>query len=55
VKVKDINKETYDLGVNNPNLKDITDKRTAEEILAEIEELDLEVATAIKTIKKELL
>jgi type I restriction enzyme M protein len=52
VKVKDINRETYDLGVNNPNRKEVVDNRTPEEILAEIEELDLEAATAIGAIKK---
>jgi type I restriction enzyme M protein len=52
VKVKDINKETYDLGVNNPNRKEVVDDRRPEEVLAEIEELDLEAATAVATIKE---
>jgi type I restriction enzyme M protein len=52
VKIKDINKETYDLGVNNPNRKEVIDNRTPEEILAEIEELDLEATTVIGTIKE---
>jgi type I restriction enzyme M protein len=52
VSVKEINKETYDLGVNNPSRKDIADKRTPEKILAEIEKLDLEAATAIASIKE---
>jgi type I restriction enzyme M protein len=55
VKVNDINKETYDLGVNNPNRKEVIDNRTPEQILAEIEKLDLEVTKAIEAIKKELL
>jgi type I restriction enzyme M protein len=52
VSVKDINKSTWDLTATNPNRKDTTDKRTPEEILAEIEELDLEAATAIAAIKE---
>ena len=52
VSVKDIDKSTWDLTANNPNRKDTTDNRTPEEILAEIEELDLEAATAIAAIKE---
>jgi type I restriction enzyme M protein len=52
VNVKDIDKSTWDLTATNPNRKDTTDKRTPEEILAEIEELDLEAATAIAAIKE---
>lgn len=52
VNVKDVDKSTWDLTANNPNRKDMTDKRTPEEILAGIEELDLEVATAIANIKE---
>jgi type I restriction enzyme M protein len=52
VNVNDIDKSTWDLTATNPNRKDTTDKRTPEEILAEIEELDLEAATAIAAIKE---
>ena len=52
VSVKDIDKSTWDLTATNPNREDTTDKRTPEEILAEIEELDLEAATAIAAIKE---
>jgi len=52
VDVKSIDKTTWDLTASNPNKKDTTDKRTPEEILAEIEELDLEAATAIAAIKE---
>ena len=52
VSVEDINKSTWDLTATNPNRKDTTDKRTPDEILAEIEELDLEAATAIAAIKE---
>jgi type I restriction enzyme M protein len=55
VNIKDINKLTWDLTVNNPNRKDITDKRMPEQILADIEKLDLETAKAIRIIKKELI
>jgi type I restriction enzyme M protein len=52
VNVNDIDKSTWDLTATNPNRKDNTDKRTPEQILAEIEELDLEAATAIASIKE---
>ena len=52
VSVTDIDKSTWDLTATNPNLKDTTDNRTPEQILAEIEELDLEAATAIAAIKE---
>jgi type I restriction enzyme M protein len=55
VKVKDINKETYDLGVNNPNRKEVVDSRRPEEILDEIEKLDIEITKAKEAIKKELM
>jgi type I restriction enzyme M protein len=52
VDVKDIDKTTWDLTAANPNRKDTTDKRTPDEILAEIEELDSEAARAIAAIKE---
>jgi type I restriction enzyme M protein len=52
INVNDIDKSTWDLTATNPNRKDTTDKRRPEEILAEIEELDLEAAAAIATIKE---
>jgi type I restriction enzyme M protein len=55
IKIKDINKETYDLGVNNPNRKEVVDNRTPEQILAEIEKLDIEIIKAKEAIKKELI
>jgi type I restriction enzyme M protein len=51
VNVKEIDKSTWDLTAVNPNRKDTTDERTPEEILAEIEELDLEASKAIAAIK----
>jgi type I restriction enzyme M protein len=52
VNVKDVDKSTWDLTATNPNRKDTTDKRTPEQILIEIEELDLEAAMAIAAIKE---
>ena len=39
-----INKETWDLTVNNPNIVEEIDNRTPQEIIAEIEKLDIEAA-----------
>ncbi len=50
--VKDVGYCTWELRAINPNRRDTTDKRTPEQILAEIEELDLEAATAIAAIKE---
>ena len=55
VKIKDINKVTYDLGVKNPNRKEVIDNRSPKEILTQIEKLDSESATIIAAIKKELM
>jgi type I restriction enzyme M protein len=52
VDVKDVDKTTWDLTVTNPNRPDTTDKRTPEQILEEIEQLDLDAATAIAAIKE---
>ena len=52
VNVSDIEKTSWDLTANNPNKKDTSDKRTPEQILAEIEELDIEASTAIAAIKE---
>jgi type I restriction enzyme M protein len=50
VNINDIDKTSWDLTPNNPNKKDITDKRSPEEILAEIEKLDIDAANAIQAI-----
>jgi type I restriction enzyme M protein len=52
VDVKAIDKTTWGLTVTNPNRPDTTDKRTPEQILEEIEQLDLDAATAIAAIKE---
>ena len=52
VDVADINKDTYDLSVNNPNTVEEVDNRTPQEIIAEIEQLDAKAAEALKAIKE---
>jgi type I restriction enzyme M protein len=52
VNIKDIDKTTWGLTATNPNRKDTSDKRTTNEIFAEIEELDIEAASAIAAIKE---
>ena len=52
VDVSSVNKDTYDLTVNNPNRKEETDERTPLEIIAEIEELDRQAAEALQAIKE---
>ena len=50
--VGEINTETWDLTVNNPNIVEEIDNRTPQEIIAEIEQLDLQAAKALKKIKE---
>ena len=50
--VKDMNRETWDLSVVNPNKKQILDTRTPEQIILEIEDLDNETNSAILQIKE---
>lgn len=52
VDVADINKDTYDLPVNNPNAVEEVDNRTPQEIIAEIEQLDAKASEALKAIKE---
>jgi len=52
VDVADINKETWDLTVNNPNRVEEVNNRTPAEIIAEIEELDAHAAQALQAIKE---
>ena len=54
INLKDIDIINWDLTAANPNKKDISDKRTSEQILAEIEKLDKEATEALELIKKEL-
>ena len=52
VDVADINTDTWDLTVNNPNRVEEVDNRTPAEIIAEIEELDAQAAQAFQAIKE---
>ena len=52
VNVGDINTDTYDLTVNNPNRVEEVDSRTPAEIIAEIEQLDAQAADALQAIKE---
>jgi type I restriction enzyme M protein len=52
IDVADINKDTYDLSVNNPNIVEEVDNRTPQEIIAEIELLDAKASEALKAIKE---
>ena len=51
VDIADINTETWDLTVNNPNRVEEVDNRTPQEIIAEIELLDAQAAEALQAIK----
>jgi len=51
VKVSDIDQQSFDLSVKNPNRQDETVLREPEEILAEMEALDAEAAEVLETIR----
>jgi len=52
VDVSEINTDTWDLTVNNPNRIEEVDNRTPQEIIAEIELLDAQAAEALQAIKE---
>ena len=52
VDVATVNKDTWDLTVNNPNTVEEVDNRTPQEIIAEIELLDAQAAEALQAIKE---
>ena len=52
IDIEKINKDTWDLGVKNPNIIEEIDERTPAEIIAEIEELDKQNSEILKSIKK---
>ena len=52
VDFRDINKENWDLKVVNPNTVEEIDRRTPQEIIDEIEELNLQAAQAVQKIKE---
>ncbi len=51
IDIDKIDKDTFDLGVSNPNIIEEIDERTPEEIISEIEELDLQTSKILKSIK----
>jgi type I restriction enzyme M protein len=51
VSIDDVDNESWDLSVSNPNKAEEEDARTPAEIIAEIEVLDTEAAEAMKAIK----
>ncbi len=52
VDVIDIDKETFDLSVKNPNKKDETVLREPKEIIAEMQKLDIEIKSGVISIQK---
>ena len=52
VDIAEVNKDTWDLTVHNPNRVEEVDNRTPAEIIAEIEELDARSAQALQAIKE---
>ena len=52
VNIAAVDKDTWDLTVNNPNIVEEVDNRTPQEIIKEIEELDAQAAHALKAIKE---
>ena len=52
IDIADVNKDIYDLTVNNPNIVEEVDNRTPQEIIAEIEQLDAKASEALKAIKE---
>lgn len=51
INIDNINKEILDLSSKNPNTIEDVDKRTPQQIISEIEELDLQNNKALKSIK----
>ena len=52
VDVETVNNDTWDLTVNNPNIVEEIDNRTPQEIIAEIEQLDMQATEALAKIKE---
>ena len=50
--IADINTDTWDLTINNPNRVEEVDNRTPQEIITEIELLDAQAAKALQAIKE---
>ena len=51
VNIEKISTETLDLVVQNPNMTEVIDERTPEEIISEIEELDKQSNKKLELIK----
>lgn len=51
LKIADVNSNTYDLSVKNPNAPEEAPLRTPQKILAEMEKLDKETNTILRSIK----
>ena len=52
IDIEKINKDTWNLIVNNPNHVEKIDNRTPQEIITEIKELDAQAAKTLQTIKE---
>jgi len=52
IDINKINTKTLDLGVSNPNIVEVVDERTPEEIIKEIEKLNEQSAKILTTIKE---
>ena len=52
ISINEINKETLDLGVKNPNTVEEIDNRSPEEIIKEIKELDKQSSETLEAIKE---
>ena len=52
VDIAKINQDTWDISVKNPNIVEEVDNRLPQEIIAEIEQLDIEAAQTLKLIKE---
>ncbi len=52
IDVEKINKDTMDIGVQNPNVVEEVDERAPEEIISEIKQLDKESEDTLKKIEK---
>ena len=52
VKQDDLDQDSYDLAVQNPNKVEEVDNRNPQEIIAEIEQLDAKASEALKAIKE---
>ncbi len=54
IKIEDLDKDTWDLTLTNPNKPDVSDKRTINEIVESINELDTKSNNAIMSLKEYL-